>query len=107
MTVEIDTTRCPVCDTIVSDHEPGISSIMMGGLRFHPNCAQVAAAESGDRYEEGQDDDSRWALVNAETRVLFEGEWTTWGELAGNEKMECQFNSEGILVGDFPFGAED
>jgi hypothetical protein len=28
---------------------------MMGGLRFHPNCAQVASAESGDRYDDASD----------------------------------------------------
>lgn len=47
-------------------------------------------------------DDARWADVRDDTPVLFDGEWTTWGNLAGNERMTCEFNAQGELEGGFP-----
>lgn len=41
--------------------------------------------------------------VNAETPVIWEGELTTWGSLAGNERQMCEFNNDGVLEGGFPF----
>jgi hypothetical protein len=47
-------------------------------------------------------DDERWAGVHHGTPVLFDEEWTTWGALAQNEKMTCEFNDEGQLEGGYP-----
>lgn len=44
-----------------------------------------------------------WLSVNDRTPVLWEGKPTTWGNLSGNEKDCCDFNSEGVLTGGFPF----
>lgn len=48
-------------------------------------------------------DDARWAAVTAKTPVLFDDEWTTWGELAGNDRMMCSFDENGTLTGNMPF----
>jgi hypothetical protein len=47
--------------------------------------------------------DKRWLSVTDRTPVLWEGELTTWGSLAGNEKSMCDFNADGVLKGGFPF----
>ncbi len=35
-------------------------------------------------------------------RVIWEGEQTTWGHLAGNERMMCERNAAGVLEGGYP-----
>lgn len=45
--------------------------------------------------------DRRWSKVQAETPVFWEGEWTTWAALSGNERMECVFNGDGVIVGGY------
>jgi hypothetical protein len=52
--------------------------------------------------QRAMDRDVRWAGISAETEVYFDGNWTTWGELAGNEKSMCIFNDDGVLVGGYP-----
>jgi hypothetical protein len=47
--------------------------------------------------------DERWKTVTATTVVIWEGVPTTWGELAGNEKMQCEWNDNGVLEGGSPF----
>lgn len=48
-------------------------------------------------------EDVRWAGVTDETPVFFDGEWTCWGSLAGNERQMCTFTPDGDLVGCSPF----
>ncbi len=50
--------RCGSCASVVSDHDPGVSSIYQDGLVFHPECAPVEptplhsyARASGERVE--------------------------------------------------------
>lgn len=47
--------------------------------------------------------DVRWAGVTDDTPVFFDGRWTEWGTLAGNERQECAFNADGDLIGCLPF----
>jgi hypothetical protein len=49
------------------------------------------------------DEDKRWLEVDDSTPVIWEGELTTWGNLAGNERDMCDFNKDGVLEGGFPF----
>ena len=60
-----------------------------------------AARRAGNDPAAARDNDPRWAHVTDETEVYWEGNWTTWGELAGNERTECGFNEEGVLVGGY------
>jgi hypothetical protein len=34
--------------------------------------------------------------------VIWEGEETTWASLAGNERMCCEVNKDGVLEGGYP-----
>ena len=36
---------CPLCDTVVEDFQPGVSSVLVAGFEYHPACAQVLYAE--------------------------------------------------------------
>lgn len=36
---------CPVCEAPVQDYEPGVSSLIVGGLLFHPGCAPIDERE--------------------------------------------------------------
>lgn len=33
---------CPVCEKIVEDYEPGVSSVLVGGSLYHPHCTPAA-----------------------------------------------------------------
>ena len=48
-------------------------------------------------------EDGQWAAVRNDTPVYYNGEWCVWGNLAGNERMTCTFNADGVLVGGDPF----
>jgi hypothetical protein len=37
------------------------------------------------------------------TRVLWDGEWCTWGDLSGNERTMCARNADGVMEGGSPF----
>jgi hypothetical protein len=39
----------------------------------------------------------------ADTPVLWDGEWSTWGELTQNERIQCERNAQGVLEGSNPF----
>jgi hypothetical protein len=41
-------------------------------------------------------------IIPDNTLVWWEGEPTTWGTLSGNERMACERNSAGVLVGGYP-----
>lgn len=46
--------------------------------------------------------DERWATVTDDTPVVWEGHVCRFGELAGNERMECEWWGD-TLVGRFVF----
>lgn len=44
-------------------------------------------------------DDPRWLRVRSHTMVKYNGHWTTFGSLSGNERMCLEFDSDGTLEG--------
>ena len=50
---ETSAKRCPQCDTLVFDYEPGISSVLVDGVLYHSECAvEAEALPDDDDYDE-------------------------------------------------------
>jgi hypothetical protein len=122
--------ECPACGCGGADYQPGVTDTTYEGLVYHPRCLKQSRPElfcvvpcCHARIDEGPcakhphpptleqrlaksvalTADERWKSVTAATPVIFDKEWTTLGELAGNEKMELEFNADGVLEGGMPF----
>jgi hypothetical protein len=78
----------------------GNVAVIIAMRAVHPSCAKEFDAWVSSKPEEN---DPRWSTVTAETPVLFDGEMTTWSDLAGNERMMCTFGADGVLVGGMAF----
>lgn len=71
------TLHCPQCENVVSDHAPGVSSVIVDGQHYHPGCrprtwtAFVSVCRAcDDRFRVSQEaiDETREAMdVEADT----------------------------------------
>lgn len=77
----------------------GVIPVTIAKRSVHPHCAESFAHWISDTPAEN---DPRWLEVNAYTSVLFDDEWTTLGNLAGNERQTLAFNAYGVLGGGLP-----
>lgn len=87
---------CAFCFEKIDGHV----AVIIAMRAVHPSCAKEFDAWVSSKPEEN---DPRWLTVTAETPVLFDGEMTMWSDLSGNERMECDFGADGVLVGGMAF----
>lgn len=119
--------ECPSCGFGVEDYQPGVTETVYQGLLYHPRCLKQLHPNlfcvvpcCHTRTDEGpcarhphpptlaDKLEKSIALTNGgrladNTPVIWEGVPTTWGLLSQNEKMMCERNEEGVLVGSDPF----
>lgn len=56
--------ECPICELVVEDYAPGVSSVTVDGLTYHPACAPTATIDdvllAADTPEEIAEDLNGW-----------------------------------------------
>lgn len=55
--------NCPICETPVSDHEPGVSYVTYEGAQYHPACLYAERPDLRD-----DDEATQTATTAEETR---------------------------------------
>lgn len=75
----------------------GNVAVIFATKAVHPNCAKEFEA-----WSRGEND-IRWQDVTDSTPVEFEGETTTWGELAVQDRKTCEMLPDGRIVGGYEF----
>lgn len=119
--------ECPSCGFGVEDHEPGVTCTSYQGLVYHPRCLKQDHPELfcvvlschtridettcrkhprpptlAEKLQKSIALTTDGRLADG-TPVIWEGIPTTWGTLSGNERMMCERNEEGVLIGGYPF----